>query len=106
MSKKNKTKEITRQEIETFRNPIGYDLDNLCYSNREPSCFNSVVSVRKYRVAAELIEEPIEVIQERIKKLFLESDNRHHYEPLMREAKKYGLELNYEDFGKLRKDKK
>lgn len=92
-------KEITRQEVETFSNPIGYDLDNLCNNHKEPSCFNSRVYVRKYKITAELVDEPIEIIQKRIKKLWHECDNYHHHEPLKYTAQKYGLELKYKECG-------
>jgi hypothetical protein len=74
--------------IETFRDVRGYHLNNLV--NSEPSCFNGFVEVVKYRVSVEVVEEPVEVIHARLEKLWRESANWHHHEPLTEAAKKYG----------------
>lgn len=55
----------------------------------EPFCINYSVEVRKYRTTIEIVEEPIEVIHERLEKLWRECDNIHHWTPLENEAKKY-----------------
>lgn len=59
----------------------------------EPSTFNGNVRVNKYRIICELIEEPIEVIHERLQKLWDECDNSHHWTPIRNKAKEYGYEL-------------
>jgi hypothetical protein len=79
------------ETFETFMKLSNYQKGNLI--SKEPTCFNGSVSVRKYKHTIELVEEPIEVIQARIKKLWDECDNHHHWQPLKAEAKKYGLEL-------------
>lgn len=61
-------------------------------TQKEPSCFNGVVRVKKYRITIEEIDEPIEVVTTRLEKLWVESDNHHDYKPLQKVAK----ELNYE----------
>lgn len=80
--------------VETFHNPswtVGRLTDAV---HREPSCFNGMVSVRKYRVTAELINEPIEVIRLRLIKLWRECDNSHHTHPIYSAGKEYGLDLD------------
>ena len=84
---------MSEASIETFRDPRGYWLSQMKQS--EPSSFNGRVEVRKFRVTVELIDEPEEVIRTRIQKLWDECDNHHHWQPLKKEAEKYGLELNH-----------
>lgn len=68
-----------------------------------PTCFNGDVRVEKYRVTIEKVEEPVEVIHERLRKLWRESDNHHHYEPIRSVARKWGLELDPSEHGRARK---
>lgn len=84
--------------IETFRCPFGWTLSQMLET--KPSCWNGSVSVLRYRVTAELIEEPDEVIRGRIRKLWRECDNFHHWTPLKAMAAKYGLELDHDECGK------
>lgn len=86
------------KSFETFRKFETYHQND--WTSDVPTCLNGWVRVRRYRITVELIEEPIEVIHERLKKLWRESDNYHHHTPLRAEAKKYGLELNAEEYGK------
>lgn len=76
--------------FETFREFDSYSSMNL--TQDKPSCFNSMVRVRKYRVTVELIDEPIDVIRARIQKLWDESRNIHHAEPLLKAAKQAGFD--------------
>ena len=79
-------------QFDTFRDlsaPDGYrELEQ-----DDSSCFNGMVRVRKYRVTIELIEEPVEIIKERIQKLWDENDNHYNDTSLIKEGAKYGLEL-------------
>lgn len=84
---------MSKTSIETFRDPRGYWLRQL--KQEEPSSVNGDVEVRKYRVTVELIDEPDDVIRERIQKLWDECKNYHHWQPLEAMAKKYGLELKH-----------
>lgn len=84
---------MSEASVETFRDPRGHWLRQL--EQKEPSSFNGNVQVRKYRVTVELIDEPDEVIRERIQKLWDECNNHYHWKPLKNEAKKYGLELKH-----------
>lgn len=83
--------------IETFR-PPAYGVNQV--RQDEPSCFNSMIQVRRYRVTAELIDEPDEVICERLLMLWYQCDNHHHFAPLQAVAKSYGLALDPNEFGK------
>lgn len=87
--------------FETFRDIGSYEVVNL--SDLNPSCFNNWMRVRKYKITIELIEEPIEIIQERIKKIWRECDNHHHWGVIKKSAEEYGVELNMDDMGKDRK---
>ena len=86
--------------FDTFRKLGLYDLHNL--QSKEPSCFNGIVSIRKYKVTIEPIEEPNEVLAERLQKLWDECDNYHHWTPLKNAALQIGYELKG-DCGSLRK---
>lgn len=78
--------------VETFREVGSWELGNM--QRDHPSCFNGVVSVRKYRVTVEQIDEPVEVIRERIQALWDRCDNHHHYAPLKSAAAAVGLTLS------------
>jgi hypothetical protein len=78
--------------IETFREVGDYELRGM--ASERPSVFNNTVSVRRYRVTIELIDEPIEVIHARLIDLWERCDNHHHWDPLRHQAKKYGLDLD------------
>jgi len=84
--------------FETFRKIDNYTINTL--TQEEPTCFNGSVSVVKYRVTIEVIEEPVEVLQERVRKLWRECDNWHHWSPLKNEAKKLGFELDRNELGR------
>ena len=91
----------TRYEFETFQRVGAYEASSL--KSDEPSCFNGIIRVRKWRVVFEQIDEPQEVIQERILKLWRTCDNHRHQEPLRRAAATVGLELDGTEFGVERK---
>ena len=78
-------------EFETFRDIGHFEITGL--TQKEPSCFNGMVRVTKSRITIEEVEEPVEVIQARIQKMWDECKNSHHHQPLKAMAKKYGLEL-------------
>lgn len=87
---KRKKKKLKLYDFETFRVLCGYDVSNL--KQDKPSCFNGEVRVRKYRVIFEPVDEPIEVLQQRVQKLWDECDNFHNCEPL----RDIAIELEYE----------
>jgi len=86
--------------FDTFKEIGLYEQQNLKF--KEPSCFNGNVSIRKYKITIEPIEEPNEVLGERLQMLWDECDNHHHWTPLKRAALQIGYELKG-DAGSLRK---
>lgn len=88
-------------QFETFRKIGAYEIGNLRFDH--PSCFNGSVSVKKYRVTIEEVEETEETVKERLKELWAGCNNHHHWDPLRREAEKYGLTLEISNVGKKRK---
>lgn len=94
MAKKKKAQPIKEdiypRSIETFRRVDDFDIRNIKYNSDGPSCFNGIVSIHKYRVTVEIIEEPVSVYEERLEKLWVECDNLHHWYPLELAAKGIG----------------
>jgi hypothetical protein len=82
--------EVFPKTIETFRKIGDYELNGYSFNNNKPSCFNGNVSFKKYRVTIEIIDEPVEVYQERLEKLWVECDNFHHWTPLDEAAAEIG----------------
>lgn len=78
-------------QIETFRDISGYQIRQLVHD--EPSCFNGIVSIKRYRITVEEIEEPAEVLQARVQALWDECDNHHNWQPLKSVAAGLGYEL-------------
>jgi hypothetical protein len=89
--KRKKKQEPTRVVFETFRKLGFYEVNDLTWE--EPSCFNQTVRVHKYRVKVELVEEPVEVLHERLQRLWDHSDNFHDSDPLRAVAEELGYEL-------------
>ena len=85
------TKEQSKTIIETFRNPEGYWLNQI--KQDEVSSFNGIIEIEKYKVTIEKIEEPIEILQQRIQYLWDNFDNYHHFEPIKKMAEKLNYEL-------------
>lgn len=90
-------KEDWPKVYETFCEIDTFDIGRSTQS--EPSCFNGIVRVTRYRVTVEKIEEPREVIEGRLVKLWRSTDNYHHVEPLRRAAARFGVELDRKQFG-------
>lgn len=87
---KSKEKEYPKT-LETFR-PIGFfELSNLKCD--EPTSFNGWVQIKKYRITVEEIEEPTEVLVERVQHLWDICDNYHQWVPLRECANSLGYEL-------------
>jgi len=105
MAKKNKTvnapvKPVYPMSIETFRDVGGWELNSM--RDFEPSAMNGWVRFKKYKVTVDIIEEPIEVYQERLEYLWVTCDNHHNYSPIKHAALSIGYELKGE-FGSQRK---
>lgn len=89
--------------IETFKAPDPHRIRDM--TQDEPDVFNGEVSVVLYRITIEKIEEHKDAIYQRLIKLWRESGNIHHIEPLKAEAKRHGLDLPSGNWGKSRKRK-
>lgn len=89
--------------VETFMDVGNYWLASI--RKQEPSAFNGQVSFRKYRVTVEVIDEPNEVLAERLEKLWLECDNMHHWEPLRKAAESIGYTFKGERGSQRKKQK-
>lgn len=86
--------------IETFGDPMWMLRDATCSTFQKPDVGNMSVRFRRYRITVEVVDEPVEVLHERLRKLFRETNNWHEREPLERAAKSVGLEFDRNTFGK------
>lgn len=77
--------------FETFMKFGTYERMNLTSEN--PTCFNGIVSIQKYKITVEPIIDTSEVLAERLQKLWDEATNYHHWIPIQNEAKKIGYTL-------------
>ena len=82
-----------QKKFETFREISDYAIRLMI--DEAPSCLNGKVNVKKYKVTIEEIEEPKEVIAERLQKLWDQCTNWHHRQPLRDEAAKIGYTLKF-----------
>lgn len=67
--------------------------------SEEASCWNGIVRVERFRITVEKLDEPLEVIHERLRRLWRSTTNYHHHTPVRAEAKRFGLELDGNEFG-------
>lgn len=86
-----KSEQFQKVEFETLMPFAFYDRNRL--EQKDPSCFNGVVRIRKYRVTVEEIAEPKEVLAARLQALWDECTNHHEVGPLRQAAKEIGYEL-------------
>lgn len=77
-----------KKSFKTFKQFGGYEISQLTRKN--PSCFNSLVRVKKYKITIEEIIESDDVIKKRIQELYDNCDN--HYDKATLKA--YGLKYN------------
>lgn len=78
-----------KRVFETFM-PFG-DYQELALTQGNPSVFNGMCRFRKYRVTVEAIDEPIEVLRQRVQDLFDSNDNDHNWNCLQAAAKSLGM---------------
>lgn len=72
--------------IETFNEPSNVHIQ------REPSCFNAMVRIDRFRVTIEKIEEPREVLLERLRMLWrTQPYNSHHRRPIKDRCAQLGM---------------
>lgn len=89
------------EEIITFRKPKLNDYSDKSGVNVKPTSFNGMVNIERYKITIEKLDEPKEIICERLEYLWTHESNFHQYEPLKEKAK----ELNYEFKGKFGESK-
>lgn len=65
------------------------------YLSREskPDSFNGEVSLERYRVTVEKIEEPLEVLQERLRQIYAEVKGTRRADACLAAAKELGVDL-------------
>jgi hypothetical protein len=68
-----------------------------------PNAMNGGVRFKKYKITIEEIEEPLEVLQERLEKLWVENDNSHNWAPLQAAAASIGYGFKGERGSKRKK---
>ena len=78
-------------DFETFQPLSEYSANHLIQT--EPTAFNGVVRIRKYRIRCEEVPESTEMLCNRLQELWDKCDNFHHWNPIKSEAKKLGYEL-------------
>ena len=79
------------ESFETFRTIRAHERVN--FIQKYPSSFNREVRAIKYKITVEQIDEPLDVIQSRIQKLWNRCDNWRDKPPLLAAAKKYNMSL-------------
>jgi hypothetical protein len=84
--------------LETYDN-FDYELTKATRVPNVPSVGNFDVLIRRYRITVELIDEPHEVLVERLRGLWRKTDNYHDYDKLCREAKTLHVKLDPTEFG-------
>lgn len=82
---------VEKVVIETFRPFDRIEQDRM--RDDAPSCMNGSVRVRRYRITVEPVEEPPEVVHQRLQELWEKETNHHQRIPLLREAARLGYVL-------------
>jgi hypothetical protein len=90
MAKKREMKKPEYPKVYHTFNPRAFEP---FFHKCDPSCFNGSVDVIQYKITIEVVDEPIEIIHERLEKMWRECDNWHHWQPLETAAKKYNYQF-------------
>lgn len=83
--------------IETFFPIEDYEILN--WENYQPSCVNGSLNIEKYRITIEKIDEPKQIIKDRLRLLLRKCKNFHHYEAFQKKAKKLNIKINMNEYG-------
>ena len=78
--------------LEVFGEPNDYLLQHL--GSKEPRIWNGVVDVKRYRITIEEIEEPKEVLKQRLQALLLKRGHISDPDSIRTEAKRLGITLD------------
>jgi len=84
--------------VETFRRPGAWDRAQL--QSAGAYCHNGTVGIRRYRITVEEIDEPVEVLRERVQDLWDRATNMHDWRPLREAAAALDYELKGNPGGK------
>lgn len=79
------------KQIEVFGLPSDYLLNQL--GKKEPNVWNGDVSVERYRVIVEKIEDSPEILKKRLQVLFKMGGHTSNRQSIREEAKRLGIEL-------------
>ena len=63
--------------VETYI-PPGWELARMAAHHENPGAFNGTIKIDRYRVTAERIYEPVEVLQERLRELWRTTEHNIH----------------------------
>ncbi len=80
-------------------NDFGYELGRASSGVPAPSCGNGDVSIRRFRITVELIDEPKEVLADRLRMLWRRTRNHHDSDTLRSAAARLGIVLDRDEFG-------
>ncbi len=80
-----------KKQIEVFGEPNDYLLQHL--GSKEPRVWNGGVAVKRYRVTVEEIDEPKDVLKQRLQALLLKRGHISDPESIRAEAKRLGITL-------------
>jgi len=95
-----------KHQFETFLEIGPWQVSQL--TRTTPSAMNHHVMVRRYRVTVEEIDEPDEIIRDRIRELCWDCVNHNEWGALQAMAREYGMDSSAAalDFGRNSKTKK
>ena len=101
-----KKSRMASEPTHTAANPPGYPKVAETYNppwdlganHDQPTCINSL-KIRRYRVTVELIDEPIEVLRDRVRKMWRETRNYHYTGAIREAAFALGIELDQAERG-------
>lgn len=85
--------------IETFWNPTA-SLESTSRIHDAPFCINETVGIFKFKITVEQVDEPAEVLQERLRDLWRKCANHHHFTHMKQMGKALGIELAADELGK------
>lgn len=75
---------ISEEEYFDEKNGILYSVDSFIRSRKEPSVFNGMVNVEKFKITIERIEEPDEVIIQRCREMYNKEKNMHNRDSIIK----------------------
>lgn len=82
---------MTIKEIEVFGLPSDAALSYL--GEQVPTIFNGKVNVKRYRITIQEVEEPNDVLKERLQQLLDKGGHVSNTKAIQEEAKRLGIEL-------------